>query len=127
MAQRALRDHQPRRAYSLGFNQESRDIALLQPGRHVTECLFSAGYDFGADNTVGTNDDSRASGSMGAVSVGANMTNTTLVAGVSPGLNPTWGDGDDLKAGGKGKIASVKVKGAMTNCVIEAEHGTYAI
>jgi len=88
-------------------------ISGLRALRNVSACLFAAGYDFGADNTVGTVDDTVASGTNGTFKVDGNWADTTAVAGVGPG-DAIFGNGNDVGAGGTGTQGRVTVGGLIT-------------
>ena len=125
----------------LGSIKSARDIVgsmfsaaqagAVRAARHVTQSLFAAGYDFGADFRIGGGDDTLASGTMGALSVGGDLIDTTVVAGVNPGINPLFGPGTGLAAGGKGKLGNVTVKGAIittdTGFAFLADDNTFTV
>jgi len=105
-------------------------ISGLRALRNVSTCLFAAGYDFGADNTVGTADDTLATGTNGNFKVDGNWADTTAVAGVGPG-DAIFGNGNDVGAGGAGTQGTVTVGGTITTSgpgfAIEADSGAFTV
>jgi len=96
--------------------------------RDAITCLFASGYDFGADFTVGTADDTLQTGRTGAVTILRNAQDMNVVAGVGPGVDAIFGNGNDVGAGGAGRISSVRAATFITtgpSFGIEADAGSF--
>jgi len=105
-------------------------VGSVKAGRDVTNCLFAAGYDFGEDNAVGAGD-TLVSGTLGSFNIAGNLTDTVITAGVDAGADSTFGTADDVGAGGRGKLGSVRVRGAISAAgegfAILADGGTFTV
>lgn len=87
-------------------------ITTFTVGGNVTGAFVLAGANFGADNTLGTVDDSYAVGTIKVISIKGAVTTSIFAAGLNVLNSTTIGDADDALLDG-GKISSITAKGAV--------------